>query len=163
MTSERSKCDERLVVHPELVVHERAPQGGLELETADRPFAHRIVEHLDATSTQLLGGEHRDVGVAQQAGRRVADPARNRDADAGAEEHLGRVVEHERFVEHRLHAVGHRDDVVDAARAVAHDRELVATEAGELVARTQHAVDAARDHGEQLVAGLVARGCRSRS
>ena len=47
-------------------------------------------------------------------------------------------------------------DVAFVLRIVAHDGELVATEARDRVARTQDALDALRDHGEQLVAGREA-------
>ena len=59
-------------------------------------------------------------------------------------------------VEHGSHALGDGDHVALVLRVVADDGELVAAEARDRVARAQHALDALRDDGEQLVAGREA-------
>ena len=72
-----------------------------------------------------------------------------------AEEHLFAAFERERLVEDRTDSAGQRRDILDPARVVAHDCELVAAEARELVAAAQHALDALRDDCQELVAGRV--------
>ncbi len=148
--------DDRLVVHAELAAHERPPQRALDLEAPDRPVAHRLVEQLDPAPPELLGREHRDVGVAQQPRGRVVSSSGDDDADARAEEHLV-LAERERLVEHGAQPVRERQHVVDlVADVVADDRELVAAEAGEPVAGAQHPAETPGRGGEQLVAGFVA-------
>ena len=156
ITSDDSNCDERLVVHAELVVHERAAQRDSRSRAARRRARASVsCEHLDAAAAQLLGREHRDVASRSRRSGVSSSPVGQRDADARGEEHLaGR--EHERLGENGSHALGDGEDVAFVLRVVAHDGELVAAEARDRVAGAQDALDALRDHGEQLVAGREA-------
>ena len=69
------------------------------------------------------------------------------------------VSEHDRLGECGSHALGDGDGIASVLCIVAHDRELVAAEARDRVARSQDALDALRDNGEQLVTGREDPGC----
>ena len=154
--SERGERDDGLIVHAELAAHERAPQATLDLQPAHSPRPHRVVEQLDPAAAELLRGEHRDIGVAQQAGRRVVRPLGHDDPHARVEEDLVRA-ERERLVEHPAQPVRERHHVVDAGNVVADDGELVAAEARQTISGAQHAAEPAGRGGEQFVARFVAQ------
>jgi hypothetical protein len=65
------EVDDRLQRQPQLVVRDRSPQVGLQLQARHHCLAHALLEHLDATATALLGPMQRQPRVAQQrVGRR---------------------------------------------------------------------------------------------
>ena len=112
------------------------------------------VEHLDAVPSPLLGPVLRGVGVGEERLRVVGrvevgrDPDARRDVEAPARD-LERVAERVRD------PLGDRDRLVPAVDPVEQQRELVAAETGEQVLAAHHALEAARDLGEQQVADAV--------
>jgi len=149
------EAHERLVVHAHLVAAERKPQITLDFESFQRASAHGFVEHLDRGTPAALRIGRGGVGVAHQPVRPVVGSVRQRDTDAGGEEHVARV-EGEGIVEDALHAFGDGSHLVDLLDAVTYDRQLVAAEAGDAVAGAQDTFDPAGDDGQQRVAGVVA-------
>ena len=150
----RAEVDERHVDEPHLAALERLAEVAAVLEVLGGDQPHRRVEDPDLALAGALRLVHRDVGIAQQAGRAHAG-RRHGDADAG--EH-GDVVAGDR---HRVaqaveQSLGDVDRAVDAAAVLEQDRELVAAEAGGGVAGAGGAADAIGDGLQQLVADGVA-------
>ena len=137
------QVDDRLVVEDELLALDRAPQVGAELEARDRRLAHRRHEPLVRAAAARLGRVHRGVGVAQQVRR----PCRRRPATAmptlarsatstpptasGAPSDSG-------------DALGDLLGVRGVGDVLEQERELVAAEAGDGVARADASSAAAR-------------------
>ena len=150
----RAEVDERHVDEPHLAALERLAEIAAVLEVLRGNQPHRRVEDPDLALAGALGLVHRDVGIAQQAGRAHA---RRRDGDADAGEH-GDVVagDRHRVAEAVEQSLGDVDRAVDAAAVLEQDRELVAAEAGGGVAGAGGAADAIGDGLQQLVADGVA-------
>ena len=147
--------DLRLVEQLQLAALERVAQAALEVETLGGLLAHRVVEDLAARLAELLRAVHGGVGVAQQR-LRVGDADRQRThAEARGHEALA-AVELDRRAQGAGQAVGDAAGGDLATGAGDHHGELVAAEAGDHVAGTQHAAQALGDDLEQAVAGPVA-------
>jgi hypothetical protein len=131
-------------------------QAALELQALHRALAHRIVEDLVARLARLLGAVHGRIGVAQQRmGVVLARPA-EADADAGRDV-AALAVEHERLAQ-RVGQPSRDLQRVGLARDAGQQHgELVAAEAGDDVAGTQHAAQPLGHAAEQPVAGAVAQ------
>ncbi len=139
----------------ELVPLDGPLQVGHELVALDDGEVHVGAEELDAVLAGGLGGGHGHVGVAEEL---VGPPpgVAHRDADRGPDEQL-LAVQHDRATdgfEQRLGDVLGRTHL----RAVEQDAELVTTEAGGRVLRSEHLLDARRQGDEELVADGVPEG-----
>lgn len=145
---------DRLVVHLESAGGERFAEIALQLALLPGPAVRlRVVEREDA-APRGLGGIHRGVGMAEQGGGRRAVPRMQGHADAGADHH--RRVAHVERPRHEVHHAARELARLLAAGAKPQDRELVAAETGQGVARAQRLAQAGHGIGQQLVARLVA-------
>ena len=151
--------DDRLEEQLELAALERTVQRVLGRVRGHRSRAHLVVEHFDAPAARLLRVVHRGVGVAEQLLRELVARSRQRDPDARPHEHLGAA--HDSRADHGgEEALGDLDREIASGirrQVLAQDRELVAAEPGDRVARSDHALELPRDLDEQLVAGVVAQ------
>ena len=152
-----AQIDDRLEEQAQLATLERSVQGVLGRMHRDGSNAHRVVEHLDAAAAAVLGVVHRRVGVAQHIFRAFVTFGRECDPDAGADEHLRAPNDH------GSNDVGQqalRDLGGEIARGVglqvlAENRELVAAESRDRVARPDQRLELARHLDQQLVARVV--------
>ena len=150
---------DRLVLHHELVVLQRAAQVGLELEPGDRGRVHLGFVDAVAALPLALRAVHRGVGVAQELVGVVAVGAGERDAGARVDEDLLARDEERRLerVDEALRGLarGRR-----RREALEQDRELVAAEASRGVGAAQHRLEPSGDVDEELGRRRCARGCR---
>ena len=142
--------DHGLVPDRQLTAVERIDELDAQLQSLEHLLAHAGLEHLEAALAATLGEVHRDVGIADhgvdvvvQVGERDADRGVLEDPQLGAD--VGRPA-------HGLDgAAGNRRTTLDR-RALEQDRELVAAEAGDGVARPQQCPEAFGDDAEEAVA-----------
>ena len=148
----RAEVVDGLVVEPELVLGQRAPQPRGERQAAVAVAGVLRVEGI-RVAAGALGLVHRGVGVLEQLSGDDAVVRADRDADRGSEPELG-SVEHERVVERGQDLGGHR---LGAGRldAGADQHELVAAQPGQQVAGAGDVADALGDLDEHLVPGGV--------
>ena len=145
------QAEERLILDTQLARGQRCAQLAFEQQPLGDLGAQANVEHRIARLACGLGPVHRDVGVAQHfTGVGVGNRTR-RDADARARVDLGAGD----LAQHAEQPLGQRDGVVDAAGAFDQDRELVAAQSRDHVARSHMVLDALRDLHQELVADAV--------
>ena len=147
--------DDRLVLHDELVVLQRAAQVGLELEPGDRRRVHLGFVDAVAALALALGPVHRGVGVAQELVGVVAVRAREGDSGARVDEDL-LARDEERRLERVDEALRGLARGGRCREALEQDRELVAAEPGRGVGAAEHRLQPGRDVDEQPVADGVA-------
>src|SRR5680860_1298993 len=145
-----------LVVHHELPGGDRLTQLVLDGEAGQRLGVHRLVEEVPARPPVGLGPGQRGVCVVQQAlGRR----GRGRGGDTDGRGRHDPVTSNLQVDGDRGgHPLGAAFDVQDVLDVLAHDDELVPTEASDPVTRAQGGHDPVRDGGQHLVAGRVTKG-----
>ena len=78
----------RLVDHLEFLASEREPQLMLDHAPALQRLVHALLEEAHALAAVALGAGESDAGVAEHGRRGVAVGGRERDADAGGDQHL---------------------------------------------------------------------------
>ena len=93
---------------------------------------------------------------------RGGGPAAGGDADARPGVHLA-AVDHDRLVQGVEDPLGDLDHGLGVGGVLEEHGELVAAEPGRRVAGAQAAAQPVGHRPQQLVAGAVARGCRSRA
>lgn len=159
----------RLVVQLELAAGEPVAQVSLKGQALDGACAQPLAVELVVVPALLFGMVHRDVGVLQQNLRIVAVVRKDRDADAGADDH-GLATDVERLVEPLEHALGDPHGIVGAVDLAQHDRELVAAETrqgrgrtfvvqpGDDVGIAQTVDEALGEPPQQAVARVVTEG-----
>jgi len=142
------EVDDRLEVQDELVVLDRAFELLAAVQALDRLDVHVVGEEHAAVRAGGLGRVHRQVGVAQQirSGRGGRDPDRRAQVQALAFEHHG-GGQHGEDPVHEGVQVGHLDR---------QDRELVAAQARDGVARAQRVAQPLAGDLQQPVTGGVA-------
>ena len=143
---------DRLVEQEELTLGERRVQLGLEHGAALDDRAHVRVEQRVSILSGGLGGDERQLCVAQQVvGGGVATEG---DADAGGEDEArAEAVELDRFVQRLDHSLGERVQAHAAGRRFDEHDELVAVEPAHGVSRAHHFEQPFADDPQQLVAG----------
>ena len=146
--------DHRLIEDAELVALERPPQARLELESRHQALVHRLVEDGVARAALGLRAVHGDVGVAHDVLRRAIGRDEG-DADARRDVDLT-AVDLERRRQRLVQPLGHDRGAVHVADVVEQQRELVAADARDGVARPQRRLQALRDRHQQAVADKVA-------
>jgi hypothetical protein len=149
------ELDDRLQLDDELAALGRAPEVLLQPLAAQHRGVHRGLEDLVALVARVLGGVHRDVGVAQQL-LGVGDLGRPA-LDEPEARVRGDLVpgDRERPPEQLDDAIGHAADVLAVADTVQEDRELVAAHPRSQVLVLERAAQPPRDRREQLVADRV--------
>ena len=138
-----------LVPDRQLAPVERIDELDPQLQTLEHLLAHAGLEHLEAALAATLGEVHRDVGIAHH-GVDVVVEVGERDAHRGVLEdpQLGSDVGR---LAHGLDgAAGNRGRDL-RRRALEEDRELVAAEAGDGVARSQQGPETLGDDAQQAV------------
>ena len=152
----RRQVVQRLVDQRQLALADGAAQVALELELLGDALVHALVEQHDAAAAVGLGGVHRQVGVAQHlVGGAVAEVA-ERDADAGARQHLGAVDHASAPTPPPAGAAASAMRVVGVVHLLQQHGELVAAQPRHQVARAHAVGQAARHLAQQRVAGDVA-------
>ena len=149
--------DDRLERDGDLAPPPRAAEVGLQREPALGLGAHLEIEDRVTALPARLRAVHRDVGVADRELCGVV-AAEHADADAGGGRELGlaRVQRQAEDLEHPG-----RDLVERVGIGVEEqERELVAAEPGDRVARPHAPDEPLGDREEQVVAGRVARAPR---
>ena len=152
------QADDRLVVHRELVQHDRLLQVRAQLQPLEHALVHRRLEDPVAALAVPLRDVHGDVGVAKQlfGVRRRAARLDEADADAGAWEHL-LAVDLELCLEGAQQPGGRVGGVREVGDAIEQDGELVAAEACDRVGRAGSVALRRRcDLAQDAVAGGMA-------
>ncbi len=145
----------RLVVEQQLVAHDGVAQVVLQLQALQ--VVRLQVGLVEAEALlRFLGVVHRHVGRLQQRHGVLAVLGIDRNADAGAQQHLA-AEEHERALQVVVDLLGDAAHHLVGAHAIQHDAELVAAEARHQVALAHAAGEALGDVLQQQVAGLVAQ------
>ena len=153
------EIDDRLVVDAQLVALDGVAQVGLQLQPLHRLGVHARIEDGVAGLALRLGPVHRHVGIAQQVAPGGRGRGAQRDADADAwRRPRGRPAGPARRA--LLDAVGDLRASAIVVDVLQQDRELVAAQPRDGVLRPQRQLEALGQRDQQLVAGLVARGCR---
>src|SRR5690348_7553938 len=144
----------RLVEEPELAALERAMQ----LAAQERACARTLVDlrgvEMEGIAARLLGAIHRRVGGREQRLDIAAIGGEKRNADARGDEELV-AADGDRAAELLEHFL--RDDarVLRTRKIREHDRELVAGDARDRVARAHRRLQSARDLLQKLIARAV--------
>ncbi len=146
--------NDRLVVHAQLALAQRAAQLDLGLESLAGAGVHRAVKDFEATLTVGLGRVQRHIGLAQQLVRLLTWAAHGHPDTDPDEDVLHAELEWR-------HALGQTDlGQRDRRRQIGHifdqDRELVAAEPRDGVRGAQGRLQALRERDQQQVAGGVA-------
>ena len=151
-----AQVHDRLVEEPQLLVVQRVPQVGLQLQGVDVAVAERALVHLDAGPAAVgLGPGERALRLAQQVvGGHVGAEG---EADAGRQGDLA-LVHEERLVEDAEQPVGQRAQPVEVLDVLGDDEELVGAEPDGGVLDPGAPAQPVGDLAEQQVAGLVAEG-----
>ena len=149
----RRELDQRLVDEAKLVAFERPVKLVLGLKPAHCARVHLLVEQLDTGRVQLRS-IHGLVGIANQGLGVLVRLARERDADARADEDLV-TVGRERLGEGALNPPRDRDRLGLDGEVLAEHHELVTAEARHCVARPDHVAETPRRFPQQLVADAV--------
>ena len=137
-------------------MRKRVGQRVRDLDLAHHPQPALVVVELVAALRRRLGRVHGGVGVSQErvgVGAGLGD----HDAEAGADP-LVAVARRERLAEGGDDPLGDGDRVTFSRDALEDERELVAAEPRNGVARAHRLVQPGRDRHQQLVAGGVAEG-----
>ena len=145
--------DDRLVGDGQVAAADASAELRRQRVAFDDRAVHRRIEDLRPALAVRLGAVHRHVGVAQDLVDRGARPGRG-DAGAAADDDLG-AVDLERQLERGDDPMGDGQRLRDRRAADREQRELVAAEAGDHVARPELFGDPFGDGDEQLVAGGV--------
>lgn len=150
----RARVELGLVVERELAALERRPQVGLQALALAVFFGHGRGEQTGLPAPQRLRPIERDVGVPQQVAGRAAVLGRQGDADAAAGTHR-LLLDRERFRERTQEPPGEREGLLRLREVGNEDRELVAAQSREDVARAQLGAQPRRGDAQELVAGGV--------
>ena len=125
-----AQLHDRLVVQLELAALDGGAQRLLERELLDGPLVEVLLEDHALVAALVLGPVHGHVGVADERLGRHRRVRRVGDADAGGDEELAAVGEHERLAQLRRRTASAAAAASPRRRSpVAHDHELVAAEA----------------------------------
>ena len=157
-----ARRDDRLEARLEGLRGERAHEGALCLEALHGLLVEALVEQGGAIAAALLGGIQSRVGIAQKGFRRDLALVRECDARACGHAHLT-PVDRERLRQHGAHLLDQAKRLGLVLDLVANDREFVAPDARNGVARTH---DRRSGDGSPRPAGGRPRGvraCRSRA
>src|SRR6185437_1459673 len=147
--------DLRLVEERHLIVDERSPEVGLELEFVSARLSERSGKKLEAVAAAALGGIHGGIGVAEQRGG-VGAPLRGEaEAEAGGDAQF-LAGELERALELAREPAGGAHGVILAAAIGHDDDEGVAANPGDGVIGAGGVPKAVGENGQQFVAGGVA-------
>ncbi len=147
---------ERLVDDLELAALQRHAHVGLEPNPLDRLLVHTRHEDLVAAARLALGLVHGDVGIAEHGHRVVVARFTAHDADARGHEE-GAILDLDRLDDGRADALRGGDGIVDAARILDEDGELVASESGGRVLDAQDGPKPSGDLDEHVVTGVVSQ------
>ena len=150
-----ARRDQRLVGDRQLVPGDRRAQVVLDRLAEVQLLLHRLVEEGEAVAALVLGPVQGEIGrLGQRLGGRSILRAK-RHAEGDGDEHLRRAEIEGR--DHRVvDAMRHGSALHGILDVEEHQGELVAAEAGEAVALTDHAADALGDAGDQPVARAMA-------
>jgi hypothetical protein len=150
------EADQRLVLHEELAVPQRAGQLVGQPVPGDGAGVRVGVGDLVAVAAALLGAVHRDVGAAQHVGCAAGADLAVHDADAAVHRQLA-VVEQHRGGERLQDAACQVRDGGQARRVGVEGDELVAADPGDqLVGRGDAVAQPVGDGDQQPVAHRVA-------
>src|SRR5439155_2146006 len=148
------EVDLGLVMQRELIALETEPKLVLEAQQLPELAGHVVAEELVPAAARLLRRVHRDVRVANQLFALAGTARVEGDADARADHELA-PGDPDRLLEREKQPL--RDaDGMGLVRSVEQERELVAAEPGERVARAARLREALGNRLEQLVARVVA-------
>ena len=145
--------DDRLEVEHELLVLDRAPQLGLVVQPIHGRGVHDRIEDPIAHVLVLLRLVHRDVGLLQELlGRRerALGIVHHADPHARPDDNLA-AVDPDRLAEGVFDAFGNAHGIVRPSHVVDQHRELVATESGGDIHRSDRAAQPFGDLCEELV------------
>jgi hypothetical protein len=149
------QVDHRLIVEHELPPRHRVPEVELEIHALLRGRIHALVEDLVAGLALALGVVHRQVRVAQDVLGGRAPRGAHRDADAHRDHDLA-PLDHERLLQLRGEAVGHRGGPLVVLHVLEQDRKLVAAEPRDRVLGAQTGGESLAHPDQELVADAMA-------
>src|SRR5690242_15146338 len=152
----RIKRHDGLIVKPELISLERAPQIRLETQTSHGLFVHARVEYLESGASLLFRAVERQVRAAKQMLRMIIRLAVHGDAQTHRRECLV-LADANRGLERRLQSLGNASRVTRLTYVLEQERKFVATEAREHIERPKATREAPRHFEQQLVSGDVAK------
>ncbi len=151
------ELDDGLVGDEQLVALERLAEVAVELDARlDVGLHARLVPAVRARAVRL-GPVHRQVGVAKQVVAGLGAEIGHHDADAGADEHLGRGHP-EGIAQGVDEALGRGVRLGVGRQLLEQDAELVPTPPADRVARAYAGRQARRDFLEDEVAGDMSEG-----
>ena len=151
------EVEHRLVDEVELVLVDRGAQLLDEDHALERGVDHAVLVDAVLAAAGVLGGVHRDVGVAQQRLGALGVGGGERDADAGAGGDAV-LAERDRAGERVEQALGRALGVREVGDVLEQDGELVAAQAGDGVLGADGLAQARGDGREQACRRRRGRG-----
>ena len=144
----------RLVDHLEFLTTEREPQLMLDHAPALQRLVHALLEEAHALAAIALGAGESDAGVTEHGRRGVAVGGRQRDADAGGDQHLlaGDLKRAAQGLDQPIHEGHHVAEIGDVDEG---NGEFVAREPSDEVVLAQCRLDAAADVAQNLIAAAM--------
>ena len=144
----------RLVDHLELLAPEREPQLMLDHAAALQRLVHALLEEAHALAAVALGAGQSDAGMTQHGRRGVAVGGRERDADAGGDQHL-LARDLKRAAQGFDQPIHEGHDVAEIGDVDEGNGEFVAGQPRDEVVLAQGRLDAAADVAQHLVAAAM--------
>src|SRR5215218_9510268 len=133
----------------------RPSEISLQLQATLGPLIHSRVEHPESTAL-LLGPVHRRVSIHEKGLRRLRPGVTKADAYAGRGEQLT-ALQKERTSEFLSDPLCYTHCYLRTLDVLDEYHELVASEAGQAILRTQAALESLGDEGEEHIPRLVAQ------